>query len=328
MIKESEKIKFKPINLKERAVYLRRLMRFKYPPDKRNRVYRQILTAHTVEPKVSNKIFDTLLPAEIDKMVSQIWNFELKGDFKINQKIWANDVRCFNSKKMIEDMLGASFQNISELCQIFENSGYEISCNPKTYDDFYFAINEQFPLIFDDVKIPYIKKVLLVEGATEEILLPKFALIAGLDFEKEGVFLTASGGKNQVVKDYLFHRENLNLKIAVILDSDAKEQSDSINAILRGQDDILLLEDGEFEDLLPLDLILKVLNKEFKNTAQVFKKDLQEDLPMTQKLYELYKIKGFGEFKKVEFAHLIFDSLRDLSDLGEKILQVVEFIKK
>lgn len=328
MIKKSEKIKFKPVKPEERAVYIRRLMRFKYPPDKKNRVYRQILTAHTVEPKISNKIFDTLLPAQIDEMVSQIWNFGLEGDFTFNQKICANDLRCFNSKKMLEDLLGASVEKISDLGKIFEDCGYEIPCEAKTYDDFYFALQGQFPLIFEETEFAQIKKVVLVEGATEEILLPKMAQLAGIDFSSEGIFLEASGGKNQVVKNYLFHRENLNLKIAVILDADAKEQSDSICSVLRSQDEVLLLEDGEFEDLLCPELILKALNKEFKNIAQVSKTDLDGNLPMTQKLYELYKIKGFGEFKKVEFAHLIFDSLRQFSDLGEKILKVVEFLRE
>lgn len=327
MIKKSEKMKFKPITPTERAVYVRRLIRFKYPPDKRNRVYRQILTAHTVEPKISNKIFDTLLPAQVDEMVSQIWNFELEGDFAFSQKIWANDVRCFNSKKMLEDLLGTSVDNIFDLGEIFEDCGYGIPDGAKNYDDFYFALQGQFPLIFEETEFAHINKVVLVEGATEEILLPKLAHLAGVDFQVEGIFLEASGGKNQVVKDYLFHRENLNLKIAVILDADAKEQRDSIYSVLREQDDILLLEDGEFEDLLCPELIIKALNREFKNTALVSKKDLEGDLPMTQKLYELYKIKGFGEFKKVEFAHLIFDSLLQISDLGEKILKVVEFLR-
>ena len=328
MIKETEKIKFKALKSEERAVYLRRLMRFKYPPDKKNRVYRQILTAHTVEPKISNKIFDTLLPAQIDEMVSIIWNFGLDANFDFNKKIWANDVRCFNSKKMLEDLLGASIEDVSDIGRIFEVYGYEIPCGAKTYDDFYFALCGQFPLIFEKADFFPVKKVILAEGATEEILLPKLASLAGVDFKKEGIFLLASGGKNQVVKDYLFYREKLNLKIAVILDSDAKEQSDDINSILRLQDDILILNEGEFEDLFCPNLILRALNKEFKNVAKVCAEDLQEDLPMTQKLAELYKIKGFGDFKKVEFANLIFNSLKDISDLGDKILRVVEFIKK
>lgn len=118
------------------------------------------------------------------------------------------------------------------------------------------ALQGQFPLVINDVRLPYIRKLILVEGATEEILLPKFAQLSGYDFEKEGAFLIASGGKNQVVKDYLFHRENLNLKIAVILDADAKEQIDGIGGVLRKQDRVLLLQEGEFEDLLPYSLIL------------------------------------------------------------------------
>lgn len=327
MTTELCKFKFKSISDNERAVYLRRLMRFKYPPDKKLRVFRQVLINHTIEPKISKKIFDTLLPSQIDEMVSVIWNDGLSGDFAFNQSLWADDVRCFNSQKMLEDLLSVKLETLDELPRIFELCGYQIPCGAKTFDDFYFALQGQFPLVFEGANFSQIQKVILVEGATEEILLPKFAHLAGYDFEDEGVFLIASGGKNQVVKDYLFHRENLNLKIAIILDADAKEQAESIKNVLRKQDDILLLQEGEFEDLLPLSLILRALNTEFKNTAQVVIEDLAGDLPMTQKLYELYKIKGFGEFKKVEFAHLIFDAVKKSSDLGEDFARVIEFIK-
>lgn len=327
MITESQKFKFKPITDAERAVYLRRLIRFKYPPDKKSRVYRQILTAHTIEPKISKKIYDALLPAQIDEMVSIIWNNGLDGDFAFNQRLLADDVRCFDSRKMLEDMLSVRIDEDTDLCKVFESCGYVVPCGAKTYDDFYFALQGQFPLIFKEVNFPQIQKVILVEGATEEILLPHFLRLLGYDFVKEGVFLIASGGKNQVVKDYLFHRENLNLKIAVILDADAKEQCDSIRSVLRSQDDILLLEEGEFEDLLSQELILKALNCEFKNTAHVSSEDLAGDLPMTQKLYELYKIKGFGEFKKVEFAKLVYDTVSKSSDLGESFLRVADFVR-
>ena len=328
MIIESEKIKFKQISSEERAVYLRRLMRFKYPPDKKQRVYRQILTTHTIEPKISKKLFDTLLPAQIDEMVSQIWNYDLDGDFSFNKSLWADDVRCFSARKMLEDLLAVRIDDESDLHKIFDSCGYYVSAEARTYDDFYFALCEQFPLVLGDVEFAEIKKLVLVEGATEEILLPHFSRLFGFDFAQKGVFLVASGGKNQVVKDYLFNRENLNLKIAVILDADAKEQCESISEILREQDDIFLLEDGEFEDLLCPELILKALNNEFKNTAQVLFEDLEGDLPMTQKLYELYKIKGFGEFKKVEFSKIIHSAVINSSELGEKFERLVEFVAK
>lgn len=323
-----QKNKFKKISEDEQKVYLRRFNRFKYPPDKRQRVYSQILTGYTIEPKISKKIFDTLLPAEIDEMVSCIWNDSFTK-MPFNQAFFENEVRCFNSKKMLEDILGMSLEedfNNVVLEKIITDAGYEYPAEVRNYDELYIALQRQYALNLPDLEFAKVNKVLLVEGATEEILLPEFSKLLGFDFEKEGVFLVASGGKNQVVKDYLAYKENLNLPMAVVLDSDAKEQYDNINSIARVQDNLFLIEEGEFEDLLDAKLILKALNHEFKNTAQFNIEDLQGDLSMCDKLYDLYKIKGVGEFKKVEFAKIIFDAVSNKSEIGEKLEKLIQII--
>jgi hypothetical protein len=332
LIVELQKIKFKKISEDEQKVYLRRLNRFKYPLDKRQRVYLQILTAHTIEPKISKKTFDMLSPAEADELTSYIWNESFPGKIHFNQAFFENEVRCFNSRKMLEDLFGVALEDEPDkayLKKIITDAGYEYPSDAKTYDEIYIALQRQYALNLPEFEFAKVNKVLLVEGATEEILLPKFAKLLGFDFEKEGIFLIASGGKNQVLKDYLAYKENLNLPMKVLLDFDAKEQYDIIKSILRPQDDIFLIEEGEFEDLLDEKLILKALNREFRNTAQVEYSDLsgelQGDLPMCDRLYELYKIKGLGEFKKVEFAKIIFEALSSKNEIGEKFQKLMEF---
>ncbi len=331
MIIELEKIKFKKISEDEQKVFLKRFIRFKYPPDKKQRVYLGILTNHTIEPKISKKIFDTLSPASVDKMASYIWNESFSKKVKFNQDFFENEVRCFSSQKMLEDIFGVALTDKPDkvlLRKMITDGGYDCPNALDTYDEIYIDLQRQYALNLPSFDFPRINRVLLVEGATEEILLPKFAKLLGFDFEKEGIFVIASGGKNQVVKDYLAYRENLNLPMAVILDCDAKEQYDNIQSILRPQDNILLIEEGEFEDLLDKKLILKALNKEFKNTAQVDESDLQGDLPMCDRLYELYKFKGFGEFKKVEFAKIIFEAISARNEIGEKFEKLMEIVRK
>lgn len=330
MILDLEKIKYKKISEDEQKVYLRRFIRFKYPVDKRQRVYSQILTAHTIEPKISKKVFGTLSPSVVDEFVSYIWNESFPYS-EFNQAFYENEVRCFNSKKMLEDTFGRALKDIPDkvfLRKIIVEIGYEYPEFANNYDEFYIDLQKQYALNLPDFDITRVNKVLLVEGATEEILLPKFAKLMGFDFEKEGVFLVASGGKNQVVKDYLANRENLNLPMGVVLDFDAKEQYDNIKSISRPQDDIFLIEEGEFEDLLDEKLILKALNEEFKNVAQVDVVDLQGDLPMCCRLYELYKIKGFGEFKKVEFAKIILEAITNENEIGDKFQKLMKMITK
>jgi hypothetical protein len=331
LIIESTKIKFKKISEDEKKIYLRRFIRFKYPFDKRQRVYLGILTNYTIEPKISKKVFDMLTPAKTDEIVSHIWNESFPEKSQFRRDFFENEVRCFNSKKMLEDIFGVNLEEKPDkffLKKIIKDGGYNYLDSLETYDEIYIDLQKQYALNLPDFSFSRINKVLLVEGATEEILLPKFAKLLGFDFEKKGVFIIASGGKNQVVKDYLAYKENLNLPLNVILDFDAKEQYENIQSILRPQDDILLIEEGEFEDLLDEKLILKALNSEFKNTAHFEYSDLQGDSPMCNKLYELYKVKGLGEFKKVEFAKIIFETISDKNQIGEKFQKIMEIIRK
>ena len=62
--------------------------------------------------------------------------------------------------------------NLKRICDIFHNRQ---SCKP-------------------------IKKIILVEGITEDILLPQFAKLKEHDFNREGYYIVVSGGKNQIVK--------------------------------------------------------------------------------------------------------------------------------
>lgn len=316
-----ENIEYKPLNEREIEVSLKRLVRFKYPPDKKNRVFKQILTSHTINPKISTKVFNSMKKAQIDELVSFIWNNSIEESNKFN--LWQDDVRCFNSKRMLEDILGVSLSSKFDkkiMNKILDDNGYKISKNAQGYDDIYQEIQSQYSLnISEKTKLPNINKVVLVEGATEEILLPKFAKAMGVDFEKEGILIIAAGGKNQVAKAYLEHKYTMNLPIVILLDADAQEQADDIEKVIRDKDKIHLIAKGEFEDILGLKLILKALNKEFKNTAKVVTADLKMDLPMTATLYELYKIKGFGDFKKVEFAKVIAENIDSDNDVSSEL---------
>ncbi|MDD3419536.1 MAG: hypothetical protein PHE78_02925 [Candidatus Gastranaerophilales bacterium] len=331
MIVEAEKIKFKQISDEERAIYLKRMLRFKYPPDKYRRVYEQILTVHSIEPKISKKVFNSLCFDQIKAFVSEIWNYNQPHSGAFAQSLYEDEIRCFDSRKMIEELLGIELDdkwNQEKVYKLLTDLECDFPLWVQNYDELYVSLQSDYPLVLPDIKQNKIQKVILVEGATEEILLPKFASVLGFDFVENGIFVIASGGKNQVVKDYLFNRENLKLPIGVILDSDATEQLDDISCVLRPQDGTFLVEDGEFEDILPLDLILKTLNFEFKNINSVQKDELAPAMPMSQKLYELYKLKGFGEFKKVEFAKAVFEYVKTKDDVGAKIQNLIDFIRQ
>ena len=155
-----------------------------------------------------------------------------------------------------------------------------------------------------------LKKIILAEGITEEILLPEFAKNYNYDFTKNGILLISSGGKNQVVKYFYKFADILKLPIFVLLDNDAKQNYEEIKPKLRKQDKIHILKCGEFEDTLSKFLIKRTLNNHFKNFFTVNINDLTTEYPMTKTLDNLLKSHG-KEFKKAEFAHLVKDGIQN-----------------
>ena len=172
------------------------------------------------------------------------------------------------------------------------------------------------------LKFP-IQKVLLVEGITEEILLPVFSRYLGYDFYKEGIQILAAGGKNQVVKMYYKLLEELKIPIFVLLDKDAEDNINQIKPKLRDIDKIHLVSCGEFEDLLPKSLIIKTLNNELTNFAFVTEEDFNPELSSAENLDNIFKIKGLHEFKKAEFAKLVKDSVSEDSDISPEIASII-----
>lgn len=78
-----------------------------------------------------------------------------------------------------------------------------------------------------------VKKVILCEGITEEILLPEFARLCNYDFKENGIYVISAGGKNQVVKYFYKFAQNLKLPVFILLDNDAKENLEEIIPKLR-----------------------------------------------------------------------------------------------
>lgn len=86
---------------------------------------------------------------------------------------------------------------------------------------------------FDSMKanILFSKKVILVEGPSEKILMPFFAKIKNLPFEKENIELVETGGNNNLLhyaKLFLEdeEKEHLKKKCAILVDNDKNSLQD------------------------------------------------------------------------------------------------------
>lgn len=328
-----EKIKIKPLTKQQIIISLDRLTRFKPTEDKYLRVFKDILTSNLIEPKFKKIQLDSMDYSVLTDFAQNIFNysiealgFEFSNDFEINQKLMQYEKSIFkldeNTKKLLENKI--DYKALIKLLDggmvipPYEN---ELPLNLKWLKTLTKEVNQEQNRKKSGLKFP-IEKVIIVEGITEEILLPKFAKICGCDFDKQGLYLISAGGKNQVVKLFYKFADNLKLPMFVLLDNDAKENFEAISLKLRPKDRVKVLAIGEFEDILPLNLIKKTLNEHFRNYSSVTLEDLRVDAPMTQVLEDLFKQRGL-EFKKAEFASLVAEIIATKDDISPEIEAVI-----
>ena len=249
-------------------------------------------------------------------------NIPLENDYLINQKLFDYENFVFKNNDNVQKLLKNKINYKACLTYIDENSPKNLLWlkNLETSQDIKktrFDKSLRFP----------VEKVVIAEGATEETLLPEFAKRCGYDFDKEGIYVLSAGGKNQVVKLYYQLVESLRLPIFVLLDKDAKENLEEIRPKLRNIDKIHLLNCGEFEDLLPINLVERTLDYELKNISMLEKEKLNEDVPRVKFLEEVFKNRGMHEFKKVEFAQMVKKNIKSAEDISQEVVEIIDEIR-
>lgn len=323
-------MRYKFLTKEQLLISIDRLTRFKPTKEKYFRVFTDIITSNMLEPKYKKSELAELSPAVITEFAETIINASLNA----------------NSEK-------AEIQtNINEILKNYENSVFvndkdtqAYLNNSIEYDYFIKLIDESCPINVrwlkfisggkniqtlrekHGLKYP-VRKVLLVEGLTEEILLPAFSRYLGFDFYKEGIQIIPAGGKNQVVKMYYKMSEELKIPIFLLLDKDAEENISQIKPKLRDIDNIHLVSCGEFEDLLPKSLIIKTVNNELNNFASISEEDLDDSIPEVKNLENIFKQKGLHEFKKADFAKLVRDNISEDSDISDEIREIITELNK
>jgi len=164
--------------------------------------------------------------------------------------------------------------------------------------------------------------ILLVEGATEVILLPRFAALLGFNFARSGAMVVAAGGANQVAKRYLYLRAVLKLPIFVVLDRDAESQMEILESSIGADDHIHVLADGEFEDVLTSGAFVPLLNKYIQSItlsdAIAIRDEEFETLSSRKRILErLWRQRDLGKFDKVGFAKFVAEELTPSNSAGK-----------
>lgn len=327
-----------------------RLTRFKSTEEKYLRVFKDILVSNLIFPKYKKNQLDAMPYEMLKNYAEKIFNYSchaelvsasnqynkpnrsriefgmtpsvIMSDFNVNKLLLEYEKSVFELNSETLNLLNNEINYVSAIKLFNEN---ELPLNLKWMKGLIdgknsFNQREKFALRFP------IEKVVLTEGITEEILLPKFAKLCGYDFDKNGVQIISAGGKNQVVKLFYQYAEILKLPMFVLLDSDAMKNYSEIKHKLRNQDKVYIIEQGEFEDILPLNLIKRTLNSYLKNFSSVSLAELRQNKSMVAILEEIFKQKGFGEFKKAEFAQMIAKNILSMNDISDEIVKIVQKI--
>lgn len=318
-------MKYKKLKKEQLLISIDRLTRFKPTEEKYLRVFKDIIISNLIEPKLKKSELENMDYSKIRDYAVEIFNNSLDEkteDFSINEKLKEYENTLFINDTSVQDLLDNRLNYTSAIKLIDDSTEVQ---NLKWLKN---ITNKNIKELRKNKKFLFpIEKVIIAEGITEEILLPKFSDISGYNLDENGIKIIAAGGKNQVVKLYYKLCEELKLPIFILLDKDAESNEELINTKLRKQDEVYLLHSGEFEDLLPKQLIVKTVNNEFKNFLTITENDLDTGMSTVKTLEELFKEKCLHEFKKAEFAQQIKGQVRSTNDVSQELKDIINEIK-
>ncbi len=327
-------LKYKPMSQDDLLLSLDRLTRFKNPEIKYRRVFYDIILRHLISPSLSKHKLDELLPSYISFYAEKIWNdsvsnlyvscdekFSLKDLDNIQYEI--NDdytAELMNTKLTIAPVINNI--NLSD-CPLNLKFLYLLYNNFNTKQDLIKTANiiraEQFTLF-------PVQKLVLTEGITEEILLPKFADVLNYNFDKNGVFILATGGKSKVLSLYAELKYILKIPIFVLLDNDADAVYADIMSILRNNDKAYLIKSGEFEDILSKELIQKAFIEMNYDVKPAEIEELFSENGTCYALENLWKSRNLGEFRKAHLAKAVKNCLTNQKYLSPEIVDIITSI--
>lgn len=320
-------MRYKKLTTEQILISIDRLTRFKFTKKKYLRVFTDIILSNLIEPKYKKSELVNLPYDIITKFAGEILNGSLDdsgaNDFSINQILAEYENLVFYQDNESKQLLNNQINYKGVFGLITEYSPVNLRWLKSVAEEKDLVKLRETRLL----KYP-IEKVLLVEGITEEILLPAFSKFLGHDFYQKGIQIIPAGGKNQVVKMYYQMIEEVKLPIFVLLDKDAEENIRQIKPRLRDIDKIHLVSCGEFEDLLPKSLIIKTINAHLRNFNSVSSEDFDESMSAVKNLENIFKLKGVHEFKKAEFAKLVRDNISVKSDISEEIAEIIKEISE
>lgn len=324
-------MKIKPLTKEQITISIDRLTRFKNPEEKYLRVFKDIITHNLITPVFSKNDLDKMDYANLKNYAQEILNYSIDliskdcdNDYTINHLILEHEKQTFyineHTEKLIDNKIKyQNFINLIASDNLCLNLEYLKALALNTD-----IISERS---LKNFKYP-VEILLLVEGATEETLLPEFASLCGFNFNKNGVHIIPAGGKNQVVKLYYEYSEQLKIPIFVLLDKDGENNANEIYPKLRKNDFVYIIQKGEFEDILSEELVKRALTTALENISIIDEEIVENTGHRVEYLEEIFKKRGMHEFKKVEFSQIVKKELKSSDDLTPEIIEIIDKIKE
>ncbi len=322
-------IKFKYLTLDELTINIDRLSRFKLPEDSYLRVFSNILTKCLISPKFSKKEIEKLPYEDISYMTKIIWNESVKNIFgEIDKK---------KNSKILKFIVNETFKNVDKKTQLLVDTELYIDQIINVIDYKTAPINLKFLIKCYNLKTKKtileksrknnllfpVRKLVIVEGITEEILLPEFARKLGKSFEKNGIFILGAGGKSKSPSLYNNLKDKLKVPVVLLFDSDAKEICNILRNKLLAKDKSIIIESGEFEDIISVNLIKRALNKEYEVAIPLKKNDLTLHDKMCENILQFYRTRHLGEYKKAKVSKIIAKNMKYKTDITDEIKDII-----
>ncbi len=328
-------MKYKIIEKEYFSVIIDRLTRFESANVRYERVFNDIINKYLIADPINPIARENKALVAIDIINNTLLK---ENDFELNQKIaqillelekkyfyknedsyqyLSNRINYCAMADMI-DVTKTTPKNVIWFKKLVENLK-----NDDVLD--IYELRNKYSLLYP------IEKIILCEGQTEFTLIETIFKLFNFDINKLGFYLLAAGGKNQVAKKFYKMVEYTKIPFFILLDRDGINVKEAIEAKLRDIDKLYLLNCGEFEDLIPKDILLKTINNSHKNDYNCNIDDFNDSLSMVSNLENIYKKYGFGEFKKAKFALNLKQTIEnDLSRnnfLNSEIVDIINILK-
>ncbi|MBR2068823.1 MAG: ATP-dependent endonuclease [Candidatus Gastranaerophilales bacterium] len=316
-------MKYKKIPQEYFITILDRLTRFEPAFVRYKRVFDDIINKFSIDTKL--KTLD--LKDEIS-LAEEIFNSSIDNtihDF-IRPVLYGLEEKYFYSNEVSYQYLSArlNFTAMLEKIRFNENLPLNVKWLKKIneYSDLK-KIREEKELLYP------IEKVLLCEGETERILLSTILKKFNINLKKRGIILIPAGGKNQVARKYYSMTEHTKLPFFILLDNDADAIKAMIDAKIRANDEIYIIKSGEFEDLIPYNILEKTINYIHKNDQNCLTDDFLPERSNVLNIEYIYKKYGFGEFKKAHFAQGLKEYIEQNTSLTDfKSSEIIEIAQR